>query len=92
MDIKRKQLISDYSKGLLDGKSYVEIERIYDIPATSKAGDRVRKWINWYNNLGKSIGQYAPGKQLTSTTDYQFVVIDYGIKDSDIRSFSGDSS
>lgn len=92
MDIKRRQLISDYSKGLLDGKSYVEIERIYDIPATSKAGDRVRKWINWYNNLGKSIGQYAPGKQLTSTTDYQFVVIDYGIKDSDIRSFSGDSS
>lgn len=57
----RKQLIIDYSKGLLTGKTWPQIEKEYNIESSSP-GDRARKWVKWYTKTGQYINQWAPGE------------------------------
>lgn len=64
MDIREK-VITDYISNKLTGVSYTDIEKMYSIEHSSKKGDKVRGWINWYKNVGINLNEYAPGLKLS---------------------------
>lgn len=63
----KKKVIQDYLSGSLDrSRSLSELEYIYGIIPTSKPGDRLRKWLKWFDQKGKHLNQYAPGELLST--------------------------
>ena len=61
----REQVVKAYITNHFTDLTYSEIEDRYEVPSTSRKGDTVRGWINWYKNKGVRLHEYAPGKKFT---------------------------
>lgn len=58
----RKKVILDYINGKIDrDHTWGELELIYNVIPSSEPGDKIRKWIRWYEQKGKYTNEYAPG-------------------------------
>lgn len=76
----RKKVIIDFSAKKLEGKSYSQIERDYNIPQAGKKGDVARRWITWFKNKGYKINQFAPG-EILDEEKFKKTLLAVGVKD-----------
>lgn len=76
---QRRNFILDVYHGIIDPKksSWVELEKKYGYPRLGgyKSGELIRSHHRWFKRKGKALGQWAPGKLITSTDRIEDLVL-----------------